>query len=420
MKWETVSGSSQHRYRNFPESIKHEGAGMTFPSDFGTIVQGMRPLLVRYVGRLVGDADAEDVVQNVLTKAATSFAAFRGDATPRTWLFRIATNAAHDWNRARRPRVSEPIASESEQNECIGGAEDASQERRLVREQMSQCVGEVLSRLPESYQTVLALSDCEELADREVAEVLGVTVGAAKIRLHRARAKMKEELEGACSFYRDAENTLCCDRNQNSMRGAYRSELDPRQQIGSRTSDGEPEIENEDIIMTAVETLPTKSKHLIGIGAAIAAGCQPCTASYVKAAQSAGACERGVRFALESGLAGRENAAKASKDFANETFASPELDASFRAERALLGALVRVAATIASNAAPLLLSQIEAARALGATDDQLRVAAQIAQKVKRGAEGETEAALNSALGDASRAETTSACGCAGGLTPASL
>jgi RNA polymerase sigma-70 factor (ECF subfamily) len=354
----------------------------------------------------------------VLSKAASALDDFRGDASPRTWLFRIATNAAHDWNRARRRRASELSGLEGEDDESVAGAEDASQERRLIREQMSQCIGDVLSRLPESYQTALALSDCEELSDREVAAILGVTVGTAKIRLHRARKKMKEELERACSFYHDAENTLCCDRKPNSADGAYRSDLASRQPIGSRNTDGGFEALNEEHIMTAVETLPSKSRHLIGVGAAIAAGCQPCTVSYVKAVQSAGACERGVRFALESGLAGREDALAAINDFANDTFASPELDASFRGERALLGALVRFAATFASNAAPLLSAQVKAARELGATDDQLRIAVQIARTVKRGAESEAEAALSSALGDAPAAETSSPCDCADGASNA--
>src|SRR5512145_3269634 len=127
--------------------------------------------------------------------------------------------------------------------------------------------------------------------------------------------------------------------------------------------------------MSAVESLPTKQKHLIGVGAAVAAGCHPCTTSYVAAAREAGACERGVRFALENGFVGRVDATGATEAFANSAFARPELDASFREERALLGALIRVAAAIAGNSAPLVLPRIEAARALGATNDQIRIAA---------------------------------------------
>jgi alkylhydroperoxidase/carboxymuconolactone decarboxylase family protein YurZ/uncharacterized metal-binding protein len=184
--------------------------------------------------------------------------------------------------------------------------------------------------------------------------------------------------------------------------------------------------------MKAVETLPTKQKHLIGIGAAIAAGCQPCTASFVKAAQAAGACERGVRFAIEGGLSARDSATAVMSGFANETFAHPEIDAAFRAERALLHALIGVAAAVAGNAAPSVKTRVDAARTLGATDDQIRTAAQIARTARRGAETETESALSTALGDAPQppccadgcadtasepseggASTGAACGCSG-------
>jgi RNA polymerase sigma-70 factor, ECF subfamily len=182
--------------------------------EFESIVRASRPQLVRFLGRLVGDTDAEDVVQIVLTKAHSSIAEFRGDASPRTWLFRIATNAAHDWNRARRPSKVETIDPLEENEGAIESSDDPSQERQLVREQMSQCVNSVFNRLPESYQVVLALSDCEDLSDREVAEAINATVGSAKIRLHRARARLKEELERCCSFYRDADNTLRCDHKE--------------------------------------------------------------------------------------------------------------------------------------------------------------------------------------------------------------
>lgn len=375
---------------------------MTSNLEFDSIVRQVRPQLVRFMSRIVGDADSEDVVQLVLAKAHSALFDFRGDASPRTWLFRIATNAAHDWNRARGARTVEPI---DETDECLltsTVADAPSEERRLVREQMGQCVREILARLPESYQTVLALSDCEELSDREVAEVLGVTVGSAKIRLHRARTRLKQELEATCTFYHDAENTLCCDKKQESTESAYRSELEVRHQCGSQLTGDRQKNRHEEPAMTMTETLSPKQKHLIGVGAAIAAGCHPCTSSFASAAREQGACGRGVRLALEVGLSVREEANTACEQFANTTFERPEIDAALRAERAQLSALVGLAAAVASNAATSLPARIEAARATGATDDQIRTAVQIARTAKRGAEVQTEAALQSALGQSAQ------------------
>jgi RNA polymerase sigma-70 factor, ECF subfamily len=382
---------------------------MLSSTDYDSLVRSVRPQLVRYAGRLVGETDAEDVVQLVLAKAASALATFRGEASPRTWLFRIATNSAHDWNRARRGIVKETLESVSAEQDGALGVDDASQERRLVREEMSQCVGAVLGRLPESYQVVLALSDCEELSDREVAEVLGLTVGAAKIRLHRARAKMKEELESSCSFYHDAENVLCCDKKQKSTANAYHCVRETRQQDQSRSPDGKSENPNEEPTMSIVESLPIKQQHLIGVGAAMAAGCQPCTTSYVTAAKTEGACERGVRFAIEQGLKGRQTATTAMSEFASGAFAQPELEENFRAERALLGALIEVAAAVAGNAASSLKSRIDQARSLGATDGQLRTAVRIAEKAKRGAENAMATVLATVLGDMTDAAGTPCC-----------
>jgi RNA polymerase sigma-70 factor, ECF subfamily len=185
---------------------------MTAPIDFDSLVREIRPQLVRYLARMVGNADAEDVTQATLSRAAAAFSSFRGEASARTWLFQIAANAARDWLRAHRQ--FEAVDEIDENQQPADSSEDASQDRRLVRQEMSECVDELFARLPERYQTVLALSDCEELSDREIASILGLTEGAAKIRLHRARVRLKQELAADCSLYRDEKNVLCCDRKQ--------------------------------------------------------------------------------------------------------------------------------------------------------------------------------------------------------------
>jgi alkylhydroperoxidase/carboxymuconolactone decarboxylase family protein YurZ len=176
---------------------------------------------------------------------------------------------------------------------------------------------------------------------------------------------------------------------------------------------------NEEQTMTAVEILPAKQKALIGVGAAIVAGCQPCTLNFGAASHKAGACDRGIRFAVESGLAGRQQATQTMASFASEKLAQPELDAAFRAERAMLDALIGVAAAIAGNTAALVKASVDSARARGATDDQIRMAAETARLAKRGAEGEVDNALAVSLGGVSGpgccaerpAASNSACGC---------
>ena len=57
----------------------------------------------------------------------------------------------------------------------------------------------------------MVLSELEGLKDSEIAEIVGVSLNAVKVRLHRARAKLRKELEARCSFYRDERGELACD-----------------------------------------------------------------------------------------------------------------------------------------------------------------------------------------------------------------
>ena len=151
------------------------------------------------------------------------------------------------------------------------------------------------------------------------------------------------------------------------------------------------------------ETLSTKQKHLIGVGAAMAAGCQPCTSSFVAAAREAGACERGARHALEAGLRSRDAANAAMRTFADQGFPKPDLDDAFRAERKVLEALIGVAAAVAGNAAGLVESRVAEARKLGATHAQIRLAGQIALTARKGAEQTADASFARSVGDHAKA-----------------
>ncbi|MGH7800045.1 MAG: RNA polymerase sigma factor [Thermodesulfobacteriota bacterium] len=68
-----------------------------------------------------------------------------------------------------------------------------------------------MEKLPENNKTVLVLSELEGLKDHDIVEILGLSLDTVKIRLHRARAKLKKELETHCNFYRDERNELACD-----------------------------------------------------------------------------------------------------------------------------------------------------------------------------------------------------------------
>lgn len=146
--------------------------------------------------------------------------------------------------------------------------------------------------------------------------------------------------------------------------------------------------------MTSQGVLTEKEKALIAIGASIASGCQPCVERLVQAARAAGACDRGVRLAVETALAVRESATRAMDQWAEQCQGSrPELDDEFRAERRPVAELAAVAAAAAVNSVPDLKAHLEAARESGATPERIRAAIAIARSVKRTAEEKLAAAL---------------------------
>lgn len=185
--------------------------------DFDAIHASYRPRISRYLARLVGQGEAEDLTQEVFVRVNRGLSDFRGDAKLSTWIYRIATNVATDRLRSRsfgESRAGEaPTIQEGsvEDADALPDEKSPSVERRLMREQMSACVHDYINTLPENYRSVVTLSEIEGLNNPEIAEVLGLSLDAVKIRLHRGRAKLKERLESGCRFGRDEEDILVCD-----------------------------------------------------------------------------------------------------------------------------------------------------------------------------------------------------------------
>jgi len=166
--------------------------------DFQTVYEDFQPKILRYLARLAGEAGAEDLTQEVFIKVNQSLKNFRGDSSLATWIYRIATNAAFDKLRCRNS--SECLLDGND--EAIPGSEKKpSIEKQLIRAEMNECVRGYIEKLPESYRVVLVLSEYEGLKNSQITEILGVTLNTVKIRLHRARAQLKEELETNCEIH---------------------------------------------------------------------------------------------------------------------------------------------------------------------------------------------------------------------------
>lgn len=188
-----------------------------FTKDFKTIHASYRPRIFRYLARLVGPSEAEDLTQEVFVRVSRGLPDFKGTARLSTWIYRIATNVAADRWRSRsflETQSDKAIPHHEGFVEDIDTLPDemsCSLERQLMREEMSSCIHNYINTLPENYRAVVILSDVEGLTNQEIAEVLELTLYAVKIRLHRGRAKLKEKLRTGCEFERNEEDTLVCD-----------------------------------------------------------------------------------------------------------------------------------------------------------------------------------------------------------------
>jgi RNA polymerase sigma-70 factor (ECF subfamily) len=191
--------------------------------DFLSIYEEFYPKILHYLRRMVGDNDADDVAQEVFDKISRNLDDFKGESKISTWIYRIATNAALDKLRslpykrsAAGPLAPLPVEIVDMQKEATATIKKKPQlpDQQLIRNEMSECIREFVDNLPADYRTIIILNELEGFTNKEIADILQVSLDTAKIRLHRARARLKKMLEEGCDFYHDDRSELACDRKQ--------------------------------------------------------------------------------------------------------------------------------------------------------------------------------------------------------------
>jgi RNA polymerase sigma-70 factor, ECF subfamily len=180
------------------------------PIGFQAVHDLYRPRVLRYLTRLVGSSEAEDLTQTVMLKISRALPEFRGDSALATWIYRIASNTAMDSFRGKNTQ-SETDPNAVEEAEVSLALQVASPEETVIRQEMSACVREFIDQLPDNYRTVLILSDVEGFSNAEIAAILEASLGTVKIRLHRAREKLRDGLRAGCTFGHDRAGEFSCD-----------------------------------------------------------------------------------------------------------------------------------------------------------------------------------------------------------------
>jgi RNA polymerase sigma-70 factor (ECF subfamily) len=163
--------------------------------------------IMRYLERYVGDrAVADDLWQETLLRVHQGLPAFANRSSIKTWAFSIASRVAAD--HFRHPGRKTRTVEFNEEQVDLGLAVD----ERLVVDEMNECVRQVIDSLPDPSREALILHDLEGLSAEQTAEICDCSIASAKIRIHRARRRLKKALKDQCEFYRDAESTFRCDR----------------------------------------------------------------------------------------------------------------------------------------------------------------------------------------------------------------
>jgi RNA polymerase sigma-70 factor (ECF subfamily) len=168
---------------------------------YEVLVRSYTTRLLAVTRRIVGtEADARDAVQDVFITVFRKLDDFEGESRLSTWLYRVAVNTALMKLRTRRRQREDPIEPLLPAYQDDGHhveefcSWDEPPDDALARKQRQAYVRGCIDRLPEAYRTVLLLRDIEQMDTEETAAVLGDTVNAVKIRLHRARQALRTML----------------------------------------------------------------------------------------------------------------------------------------------------------------------------------------------------------------------------------
>lgn len=140
--------------------------------------------------RILGEADlAADAAQDAFIKAIGALGTFRGDASLRTWLLRIAANTARSAGRKMTSRREVALEPES-----AGQAPGPDPARVAIARTEADRAARALEQLPEKQRLAVSLRIYQDLSHREIAEVLGSTETAARVNYHLGIKRLRELL----------------------------------------------------------------------------------------------------------------------------------------------------------------------------------------------------------------------------------
>lgn len=146
--------------------------------------------------------EAGDVTQETFIRAFKAISRFRGDASVKTWLFRIAINQSRNryrwWKRRKREKTvsldATVCATERPLSEVVP-SDVPTPEDETLRNERAGILHDAIARLPEHFREAVVLCDIQGFAYEEIAEILNINLGTVKSRISRGREELRRKLK---------------------------------------------------------------------------------------------------------------------------------------------------------------------------------------------------------------------------------
>ena len=169
---------------------------------FNSLVECYQDHLFALVARMVPDRDqASDAVQEAFVSAYRNMRSFRPGSV-RSWLSRIAINAAMDQQRLKKRRPSQPYPELEDESWQPPAGPDADPVRTAMHGERSRVLSAALASITPDQRYAIVLFDVEGYDYQEIADLTGVSLGTVKSRIHRGRLALRDRLEGSMGLFR--------------------------------------------------------------------------------------------------------------------------------------------------------------------------------------------------------------------------
>lgn len=194
---EAVDDPIQRRDRILIERARDGDLGA-----FNDLVELYQDHLFALVARMVPDRDqADDAVQEAFFSAYRNLGSFRGGSV-RSWLSRIAINAAMDTQRAKKRRPVQPYPELEDESWQPPAGVEADPERTAVTVERHRVLSDALASITADQRAAIVLFDIEGYDYAEIADIQGVSLGTVKSRIHRGRLALRARLEDKMDLFR--------------------------------------------------------------------------------------------------------------------------------------------------------------------------------------------------------------------------